>query len=88
MLEIFPCAGREVLRLLEGMLEFNPNKRISAEEALKSKFFDKDRLLENENWPTHPVEVGFDMKEMSARRLKALVKEEMQKTAEMGVLFE
>jgi serine/threonine protein kinase len=32
--------------MLQKMLEFNPNKRISAEEALKSPYFDDVRIPE------------------------------------------
>lgn len=38
--EIFTNASAEAIDLLKKMLVFNPDKRISADEALKHPFFD------------------------------------------------
>lgn len=35
----FPGCGPEAMELLSAMLQFNPDKRISAEEALSHPFF-------------------------------------------------
>lgn len=40
---IFPDTDPELLRLLKGLLEFNPYHRLTAQEALKSKAFDHFR---------------------------------------------
>eukprot|EP01022_Parablepharisma_sp_SALTPOND_P033346 TRINITY_DN88533_c0_g1_i1.p1 TRINITY_DN88533_c0_g1~~TRINITY_DN88533_c0_g1_i1.p1 ORF type:complete len:354 (+),score=25.86 TRINITY_DN88533_c0_g1_i1:1887-2948(+) len=37
--KIFPGAGKEAIDLLKKMIEFNPDKRISVEEALAHNFF-------------------------------------------------
>ena len=39
----FPKVSKDLLDLLMGMLEFNPYFRITAQEALKNKVFDKIR---------------------------------------------
>ena len=41
--------------MLYRMLEFNPNKRITAEEALKDPYFDDIRLPEQENIPEDEI---------------------------------
>ena len=40
---MFCKANPELIDLLKGMLEFNPYFRLTAEDALKSKVFDKIR---------------------------------------------
>lgn len=40
----FPNAGHELIKLLKGLLEFNPFMRLTAAEALKSPVFDKIRV--------------------------------------------
>jgi len=41
---MYPAVDKKGIDLLSMMLEFNPNKRISAEEALKNDYFDEVRL--------------------------------------------
>lgn len=40
---MYPAVDKQGIQLLEKMLMFNPNKRISAEEALRDKYFDDVR---------------------------------------------
>lgn len=49
LLSLFPNADPEILRVLKGLLEFNPHLRFSAKDALKSKFFDNIRHTDAEN---------------------------------------
>lgn len=42
--EKYPGTPDEALHLLNKMLEFNPSKRISAEEALKDHYFNDVRI--------------------------------------------
>lgn len=44
--EKYPGTDQRGLELLSKMLEFNPNKRITAEEALKDPYFDEVRIPE------------------------------------------
>ena len=44
--EKYPGTDVRGLKLLEKMLEFNPDKRITAEDALKDEYFDDVRILE------------------------------------------
>jgi len=41
------------------MLVFNPNKRISAEEALKDPYFDEIRLEEQEEFEPVDIDLCF-----------------------------
>jgi mitogen-activated protein kinase 1/3 len=42
----YPGTDERGIKLLYRMLEFNPSKRISAEEALKDSYFDEIRITE------------------------------------------
>jgi hypothetical protein len=44
--EKYPGTDIEGIRMLERMLEFNPDKRISAEDAIKDAYFDDVRIGE------------------------------------------
>lgn len=44
--EKYPGTDVRGLNLLRKMLEFNPDKRITAEDALKDEYFDDIRILE------------------------------------------
>lgn len=44
--DMYPAVDKRGIKLLNRMLEFNPNKRISAEDALKDEYFDEIRLDE------------------------------------------
>lgn len=48
LLSYFPHADPEILKVLKGLLEFNPHFRMTAKEALKSKFFDNVRHVGTE----------------------------------------
>ena len=60
------------------MLEFNPNKRISAEEAIKLDYFDDIRILEQENFEVCNIDLKFDEVEMSVEEVRKLVVEELK----------
>ena len=42
------------------MLEFNPDKRITAEEALKDPYFDEVRIPEQEEFEVCNIDLNFD----------------------------
>jgi hypothetical protein len=52
------------------MLNFNPNLRISAEEALKDPYFDDIRILEQEDLLPEEINLPFDNREMEEEELK------------------
>jgi serine/threonine protein kinase len=41
---MYPNVSKKLIELLKGLLEFNPNMRLTAEEALKNPIFDKIRV--------------------------------------------
>lgn len=56
---MFPSTDPRGIALLERMLEFNPNKRITAEEALRDPYFDEIRLEEQENFEPADIDLSF-----------------------------
>ncbi len=63
------------------MLEFNPNKRISAAEALKDDYFDDVRIPEQENFDPPQVDLSIDdhgKEDLSIEQLKVLVYEALK----------
>lgn len=61
------------------MLEFNPDKRISAEEALKDPYFDEVRIPEQESIEPCDIDLHFDDVDMSVEDIRALIIEEIEK---------
>ena len=57
--EMYPAVDDRGIELLNRMLEFNPEKRISAEEALKDSYFDEIRLEEQEEFETCEIDLTF-----------------------------
>ena len=64
------------------MLEFNPNKRISAEEILSDPYFDDVRIPEQENFETCEIDLNFDDVELSIEELRQLVVDEIKACSE------
>jgi len=52
------------------MLEFNPSKRISAEQAVLNPYFDEVRLPEQETFDVLPIDLTFDDEELSVDDVK------------------
>ena len=74
---LFPHADPAAVDLLQRMLEFNPDKRISVNAALRHTYFDElrsDADLEQE-CTAETVDASFDaLKKMSLDELRALVR--------------
>lgn len=56
---MYPAVDRRGLQLLERMLKFNPETRISAREALDDPYFDEIRLEEQENFERAEIDLSF-----------------------------
>ena len=75
--EKYPGTKEQGLELLTKMLEFNPNKRISAEEALKNQYFDEVRIEEQEIMEPEEINLDFDTQELTLEELKAFIVREL-----------
>ena len=68
------------------MLEFSPNKRISAEEALEDSYFDDVRLEEQEEFDILNVDMSFIDKyqenEVPQSEIKKMIIEMIQKLSQ------
>lgn len=58
--EKYPGTEQRGLDLLSRMLEFNPDKRITAEEAIKDSYFDDVRIPEQEEFEICNIDLAFD----------------------------
>lgn len=56
---MFPAVEERGIRLLECMIEFSPNTRISAEDAIKDEYFDDIRLEEQEEFEPFEIDLSF-----------------------------
>lgn len=56
----FEGTSREIIRILENMLKFNPEKRFSAKECLKSPVFDSIRRPNLEREAPWKIYLGCD----------------------------
>ena len=56
---MYPAVDKRGITLLEKMLEFNPNKRLSAEEALWDEYFDEIRLDNQEKFEAIKIDLSF-----------------------------
>ena len=73
-IELFPDAGTEALDLLENMLKFDPDKRISIEKALKHKYFAAMPEYQDEV-PNKVTEFDFEFEtqDLDTKELRELI---------------
>ncbi|KAK8797418.1 hypothetical protein WA158_004626 [Blastocystis sp. Blastoise] len=64
--EMFPSTEEEGIRILTQMLQFDPSKRITAAEALKSSYFDSVRRKELEKTPNYPFSFPFEYSDVDS----------------------
>ena len=57
--EIYPATEKAGLDLLMKMIAFDPDQRISAEQAIKSNYFDDIRLEEQEEFEPIVIDLSF-----------------------------
>ena len=74
------------------MLKFNPNQRITAEEAIKDSYFDDIRLPDQEtSADLDPINLEFDRdntESLSLEALKDLLLKEIKQTSHTQFDFE
>lgn len=73
----FPAAPDDAIDLLKRMLLFNPDKRITVEEALKHPFLSSIRSDETETTAIEPI-VSIDDLKLNSEGLKAKLLEEIK----------
>jgi hypothetical protein len=64
------------------MLEFNPAKRIKAEDALSNSYFDEVRIPEQETFEALDIDLTFDDEDLSVEEVKQLVIREIKRCSE------
>merc|ERR1712146_124792 len=73
----FPNASKEALDLLEKMLHFNPEKRISVEDALNHPYMSKSRIKEYEKESETKLDMAFEGIHLTKENLQAKIWEEI-----------
>lgn len=58
--EFFPTASDEALDLLKNLLQFNPNKRLTAEEALEHPYVSEFHNIDDEPSMDRVIEIAID----------------------------
>jgi serine/threonine protein kinase len=81
----YPGTDPRGLHILSQMLQFNPERRITAEDALKDPYFDDIRLPDQETFNDDEeahcdIDLRFDDKELSMDELRTLIIEEIDKS--------
>lgn len=73
---MYPGTDPRGIILLTRMLEFNPNKRINASEAITDSYFDDIRLPEQEKFEPPSIDLSIDdhgMESLTIEELKVQV---------------
>jgi mitogen-activated protein kinase 1/3 len=58
--DLYPASDPRGIALIYRMLEFNPNKRITAEQAIMDPYFDDIRIEEQEHYPPPKIDLSID----------------------------
>lgn len=83
--DLYPGTESAGIELLKKMLKFNPNKRITAEEAIKDSYFDDIRLPEQEtSADLEPINLEFDQSDSEALSLEALKELIIKEISQVG----
>jgi len=65
------------------MLEFNPDKRITADEILSNSYFDDIRILEQEEFEICDINLKFDDTDLSIEELREWVVQELKTCSDL-----
>jgi mitogen-activated protein kinase 1/3 len=78
----YPATNPRGIELLQRMIDFNPNKRPTAEEALEDPYFDDIRLPEQEKFETPIIHLPVDdqgSSDLPMEDLRRIIFEEIKK---------
>ncbi len=84
--EKYPGTEEAGRKLLKQMLEFHPNKRISAAEAIKDPYFDDIRIEEQEHIEPPEITLEFDDIELSIEELREWVVKDIKTSSELEII--
>lgn len=80
MFDKFPAANPALIEIMEGMLIFNPSKRITISQALEHPYFDNIRDQRKEQVFLNPPNFEFeDMPDITLARLKQYIVSEIRR---------
>ena len=74
---LFPSATSTALDLLDQLLQLDPKKRVSAEEALTHKYLNRYHDLKDEPICTPPFDFSFEKKLLTKDELKQAITDEI-----------
>lgn len=81
---LFPQADAKALDLLGKLLTFNPNKRVSVEEALAHPYLEQYYDPADEPVAEEPFRISMELDDLPKETLKKLIYEETQRFANSG----
>ena len=76
---LYPSADPKLLDLLARLLQFDPNKRPTAAEALEHPYLAAYREAPQEGLPTPEIEMSFEKENPSKDQLRQLIWEEVMR---------
>jgi serine/threonine protein kinase len=84
LMKMFPGASPDAVDLLSKMLQFDPRKRITVEEALAHPWLAELHNIEQEPTAAAAFKFDFEEQKMDEAELRRMVAEEMQQYSLMG----